>query len=321
MKKIGQFIVNGLKSIIKCFYSFCTVLAKGFFFFPKQFFLLLKKIFKNSKTLDKIVKHYEKRQLQPEFCLLFILYFLVACTLINILYIRPNHVVHNFDIYSGQSTNDSVPHSVRKNTTIDLLDDNPYRKFARTKLEDVNLEALEKKNSDTVAWISVDGTSINYPVVQSTDNDYYLKHSFMKSKTLNGWIFMDYRNNPYMEDKNTVFYGHNLPNKTAFGSLENIFTKDWLDNSNKSIIILNGDKKYYYRVFSAYYTTPEVYYLQRDFNSLDEYKEFLKTIVSRNILDIDTEVTVSDQIITLSTCNDGSSGRKVVHAKLIKTYL
>lgn len=132
---------------------------------------------------------------------------------------------------------------------------------------------------------------------------------------------MDYRNNPYMEDKNTVFYGHNLPNKTAFGSLENIFTKDWLDNSNKSIIILNGDKKYYYRVFSAYYTTPEVYYLQRDFNSLDEYKEFLKTIVSRNILDIDTEVTVSDQIITLSTCNDGSSGRKVVHAKLIKTYL
>ena len=64
MKKIGQFIVNGLKSIIKGFYSFCTVLAKGFFFFPKQFFLLLKKIFKNSKTLDKIVKHYEKRQLQ-----------------------------------------------------------------------------------------------------------------------------------------------------------------------------------------------------------------------------------------------------------------
>ena len=61
----------------------------------------------------------------------------------------------------------------------------------------------------------------------------------MKSKTLNGWIFMDYRNNPYMEDKNTIFYGHNLLNKTAFGSLENIFTKDWLDNSNKSIIILS----------------------------------------------------------------------------------
>ena len=104
---------------------------------------------------------------------------------------------------------------------------------------------------------------------------------------------------------------------------------DWMKKSNILAvqsaawlaIILNGDKKYYYRVFSAYYTTPEVYYLQRDFNSLDEYKEFLKTIVSRNILDIDTEVTVSDQIITLSTCNDGSSGRKVVHAKLIKTYL
>ena len=73
-------------------------------------------------------------------------------------------------------------------------------------------------------------------------------------------------------------------------------------------------------LFSAYYISPEVYYLQNVFYSKDEYQSFLNTISSRNALAIDNSVSVNDRIITLSTCHDGSSGRSVVHARLVSVY-
>ena len=86
--------------------------------------------------------------------------------------------------------------------------------------------------------------------------------------------------------------------------------------------ILNSleNKKYYYTIFSAYYVAPEVYYLQNVFYDTDTYQEFLNTISSRNILNIDNSVNVNDKIITLSTCSDDNTGRKVVHAKLVAVY-
>lgn len=65
MKKILGSIKNIFRIFIKGFYFLCSILAKGFFFYPKKFFMFLKKIFKNSSRLDKIIKHFEKRQLQP----------------------------------------------------------------------------------------------------------------------------------------------------------------------------------------------------------------------------------------------------------------
>ena len=329
MRKIVGSIKSFFKILIKGFYYLCSILAKGFFFYPKQIFLFFKKIFKNSSRLDKIIKHYEKRQLQPEFCLLFILYFVATCTLVKILYVKPVDVVHNFDIASLQGKSDSVPHSVKKEEVVNndnnsagtvFVDNNPFRKFAKTTLDNVSIESLKSQNSDVVAWLSVDGTSINYPVVQTDNNDYYLSHSFYKYKTYNGWVFMDYRNSYNFDDYNTIFYGHNLLNKTAFGSLANVFTKNWVNNSNKSIIVITEGKTYYFTVFSAYYTTPETYYLQNTFYGEEDYQNFLNTISFRNILEIDNSVSVKDKIITLSTCNDGSSGRKVVHAKLVAVY-
>lgn len=329
MKKIIGSIKSFFRTLIKGFYYLCSVLSKGFFFYPKKLFLLLKRLFKNSSKFDKIIKHFEKRQLQPEFCLLFILYFVAACTLFRILYVKPVDVVHNFDISSLQNKNNSVPTGVKSNNTDNntnntgtqiFADNNPFRKFASTPLENVNIASLRSQNSDVVAWLSVDGTSINYPVVQTSDNDYYLSHSFYKYKTYNGWVFMDYRNSYNFDDNNTIFYGHNLLNKTAFGSLANVFTKNWVENSNKSIVVITEGKTYYFTVFSAYYTSPETYYLQNIFYGDDDYQKFLDTIRSRNILAIDNSVSVNDKIITLSTCNDGSSGRKVVHAKLVAVY-
>lgn len=327
MKKVISFFTYIFKMTLKGFYFLCSLLSKGFFFYPKQFFIFLTKIFKENKFLNKVVKHYEKRQFQPEFCLLIILYFVAFCTLTKILYVKPVEVVHhdidniNDQVESKDSTT-SFTDSSDNNTSLSVVleDNNPYRKFAKTDLNSVNILDLKNSNPDTVAWLSVDGTTINYPIVQTTDNDYYLNHSYDKSKKKTGWTFMDYRNNSDMSDNNTIFYGHNLFNKTAFGSISDIFSVAWQKSSNKSILVITENKKYYYTIFSAYYIEPEVYYLQNVFYDDEEYQEFLNTISSRNILDIDNSVTVNDRIITLSTCSDDNTGRKVVHAKLVAVY-
>ncbi|MBR2828433.1 MAG: class B sortase, partial [Bacilli bacterium] len=152
-------------------------------------------------------------------------------------------------------------------------------------------------------------------VVQANDNEYYLNHSFDKSYSLNGWVFMDYRNT-MLEDKNTIFYGHNLLNKTSFGSLVNLFSSNYHDII---IQIITENGVYKYQVFSGYLIDEEVYYLQNNFYSDDDYSKYLEVISKRNILSVDSSVSIEDQIITLSTCTDDNKGRRVIHAKRISS--
>mgnify|MGYP002627390419 CR=1 FL=1 len=129
---------------------------------------------------------------------------------------------------------------------------------------------------------------------------------------------MDYRNDINMSDDNTIFYGHNLLNKTSFGSISNIFTKKWFNSSNHYIIVRTPTKKYVYEIFSIYYIDPEVYYLQNNFYSDSEHKAFLDKLKGRSKFKFSATVSTNDKIITLSTCTDDNKGRKVVHAKLIE---
>lgn len=106
----------------------------------------------------------------------------------------------------------------------EILKDDPYWDFIKLNLINVDFTDLKAQNSSTVGWIQVNGTNINYPFVQTEDNEYYLTRSFDKSYNQAGWIFLDYRNNINTLDKNTIIYGHSRLNKTMFGSLINIFT-------------------------------------------------------------------------------------------------
>ena len=147
MKKIARFFVYIFKTTSKGFCFLCSILSKGFFFYPKQFFVFLSKIFKKSKFLEKCVKHYEKRQLQPEFCLLIILYFLAACTLAKILYVKPVDVVHNdFDSITKTPDNkDSVDNNNDNNNT---GSDNGYcGKIYGDKLNSENILVLKGEDN------------------------------------------------------------------------------------------------------------------------------------------------------------------------------
>ena len=194
----------------------------------------------------------------------------------------------------------------------------PYWNFIKMKLIDVNFDSLKKTNSDTVAWLFVGGTNVNYPVVQTSDNDYYLNHSFDKTKNSGGWLFMDYRNSKDDYGRNTIIYGHNMKNQTMFGTLKNLLSRSWYNTEDNRIIKMSSEKyNTLWQIYSVYTLETTSDYIQTEFASDEEYQTFIDLVKGRSIADFNTTVTTSDKTLTLSTCH-GSAKKLVVHAKLIK---
>ncbi len=182
----------------------------------------------------------------------------------------------------------------------------------------VNLNPYIRQNSETVAWILVNGTNISYPVVQHNNNSYYLNHNFYKRKSMSGWVFADYRDNFETFNNNTIIYGHNLINRTMFGQLPKVLNSNWQSNKNYHYIKLSTKKtNSIWQIFSVYKIKPTTDYLQSIFNSMDTYNKFLKTIKKRSSYNFNVDVSTTDKIITLSTCDDTGTKRVAVHAKLI----
>lgn len=194
-----------------------------------------------------------------------------------------------------------------------------YWDYMKMNLLEVDFNDLLQKNSDTVGWIQVKGTNINYPIVQTTNNDYYLHHAFDKTENDAGWVFMDYRNNPVTFNQNTIIYAHSRYNGTMFGSLKNILNSSWYNDKNNYIIRLSTPtENTMWQVFSVYTIEKESYYITTSFSYDTSYNEFLNTMKNRSEVNFSATVNTNDKILTLSTCKDNFGSRVVMHAKLIK---
>lgn len=178
---------------------------------------------------------------------------------------------------------------------------------------------LQEINKDTVGWLTVNNTRIDYPVVQAKDNDYYLKRDYYQSKNRHGWIFMDYRNNPDELNENTIIYGHNLANQTMFGTLRYALNSYWYKKSANQIITFNTpNENMKFQIFSIYTIPTTNDYLDITFPTTDVFQAYIDLVKGRSIYDFNIEVTTDDKILTLSTCANGNDKRLVIHAKLIK---
>ncbi len=207
-------------------------------------------------------------------------------------------------------------------TTLINPPENPedqYWKYKDIKLQQIDFTNLIEQNSDTIGWIKVEGTQVDYPIVQTTNNDYYLTHSFDKTENEAGWIFSDFRNNLQNLNTNTIIYGHARKDNTMFGSLKNTLENDWYQNEMNHIIKITTPKEStIWQIFSIYTIPKETYYLTSNFTNIESYQLFIKTITKRSIFTFNTTVNTNDKIITLSTCKDLYGNRLVIHAKLIK---
>ena len=133
-------------------------------------------------------------------------------------------------------------------------------------------------------------------------------------KTINaiGTLFKNFK-------KNTIIYGHNLNNKTMFGSIpDSVLSSRWQKNEDNHIIKMSTPtSNTIWKIFSVYTIEPETYYLKTAF-STESFQEFINTIKNRSVYDFNTDITTNDKILTLSTCDNIGTKRVVVHAKLVK---
>lgn len=219
--------------------------------------------------------------------------------------------INIFKWYNNNKENKQIINEIAESVTINE-DTNEEKKYK------INFEELKQKNSDTVAWLKVENTNIEYPIVQANNNSYYLTHNFDKKYNVAGWIFADYKNKLDGTDRNIVVYGHNMRNNSMFGSLKDVITEEWYNNEeNKYITFVTENDYQTYQVFSVYQIKTEDYYIQTEFKS-NEFTEFIDTITKRSKKDFGINVSKEDTILTLSTCSNNNKYRVVLHSVRVK---
>ncbi len=185
--------------------------------------------------------------------------------------------------------------------------------------EEYEFKELIEINEDTIGWITIADTSIDYPIVQASNNSYYLTHDCNGEESKYGSIFMDYHNAADFSDHHTILYGHNMKNGSMFHDLIEYSSHEFFDE-HIYIEVHSQDVYQKWVVFSTYSTKPDFNYLQTAFDSPEEYSSFLNALLSHSeVSNEKVQVTAEDKILTLSTCSDDfGNERRVVHAKLVE---
>lgn len=273
------------------------------------------------KVVVKKKKRYLKRWVWTTFLIIFLL--IIAFSLFKIFF----WVKNNKDTKSviDDISNNTKVEETKDDENTELINEpeikdetNDYWYYIKQPLINVDINALKEKNKDTVGWINVNNTNINYPYVQGKDNSYYLNHSYDKSYNEAGWVFLDYRNNSTLSDKNNILYAHSRLDKTMFGSLSKTLKSNWYNNKDNHIIRLSTEtENTMWQIFSVYKIPEETYYITTNFSNDSEYEKFLNIIKERSIHNFNTDININDKVLTLSTCYSDTE-RTVVHAKLIK---
>lgn len=334
---IFEYFYTGIKVIYRGILSFLRYFIYGVYnvitIFPKYFIYGIMTILGKKNKISKIVIHNKKTSfiimglsiLVYLFCVFYISRWYVQGLKIKYL---TNDIVSSTEIIEEEEKKDyqeepdtepveepSPEPEPQDNTTVYYPND--YWDYMEVPFMNVNFDELINKNSDTVGWIKIEGTKVNYPVVQADNNDYYLHHAFNKKENAGGWVFADYRDDFEEFGKNTIIYGHNMNNKTMFGSVPQMLNNSYLNNSsNYYIKISTPTCNTVWKLFSIYTIEPEVYYLKTNFRTYS-FEEFVNTLKSRSVYNFNIDVSPDDKILTLSTCDNTGTKRVAVHSKMI----
>ena len=204
-----------------------------------------------------------------------------------------------------------------ENTENDNIIDKPERIL--------KLEELQKENPEIVAWIEIENTNINYPVLQCSNNDFYMNHNYQKKYASSGSLFLDKDYSWNSKNSNLLIYGHNMKDGTMFQNLLNYssqsyyyahpnirFTTNAYDANFEIISAFRS------RVYNQSDTNVFKYYYYTNIKSEEEFNEYAKNVKQASLYDTGKQISSGDTLITLSTCSyHTNNGRFVVVAKKV----
>lgn len=249
---------------------------------------------------------------------------ILICCIFGMCYFSYNIIDYLLDESNNNNLNNNLINSavIQSDSHVDKnLEDN----IEENQLENIDegtdtmkidFEVLKQINSDIVGWIYLENTPINYPIVQSKDNDYYLRRLVDGTYNRAGTLFMDYRNDNNMNDWNTIIYGHNMKNNTMFGPIIGYKNQSYYDE-HKKIYYFTESQNYVIEPFAGYIedANSEIYNL----SITNEKEQIIKKAILQSTFKSDVEINADDKFVTLSTCSyEYEDARYVLMGKITK---
>lgn len=188
--------------------------------------------------------------------------------------------------------------------------------------EEKGFYQLQQHHPDVKGWISIDGTHIDYPLLQSEDNVKYLDHNAFGDYVVTGSIFLDYRFNANFTNFNTIIYGHHVPTGDMFGDIKKFTNKDFFDTHRYGTIYYNGEEKEL-EIFGILEVDAYDMNIYRPLSdNREENQAYYQYILSKATYKRDVSVTSEDKICLLSTCFvDVTNGRHILLAKINPVFM
>ena len=250
---------------------------------------------------------------------------LIIIFLINIFCISSIYLFVNiYGIYSDTKNNDELAEEIRNNQTNkeikDIADNSENNKSEKVE----NLKIIQNENSDIKAWLEIEGTNINYPVLQTTNNDFYLTHNHKKEHSKNGSIFLDKDVDINKPSTNFLIYGHNKNIKgQLFEELMNYKNEEYY-KTHPNIKLITNEGEFEYEIISVFlsrvYYKKETdvfrYYYFINAKNKEEYENFIENCKKEAIYETKKSARYNEQLLTLSTCEySKKDGRLAIVAK------
>ncbi len=180
-----------------------------------------------------------------------------------------------------------------------------------------DFDYLSSVNDDVIGWIQIPGTAVNYPIVQGTDNDYYLTHLYTGASSSSGAIFLDSGTTLGLEDRNAIIFGHNMKNGSMFASLNSYSSSSYYSQHPYIVVTDLSGTRYIYDIFAVYSVdtadeevSSSVYL--HGFGADENFASYLEMVQGMSLYSTGISVSQDDYIITLSTCKSSSSSVRMI---------
>ena len=179
---------------------------------------------------------------------------------------------------------------------------------------------LSQINQDVVGWLVIEGTNINYPLVQGTDNDYYLNRLFDGTYNSAGCLFLDFRCEADFSDKHSIIYGHHMKNKSMFADLVE-YKKQAFYDEHPIALLMTPDAYYKIQLFSGYVADDSANAWDLMLGDTD-FNAWAKAVQKKSRFQTDHFPGEEDRVITFSTCTyEFDNAKFVVHGYISEEIL
>lgn len=187
----------------------------------------------------------------------------------------------------------------------------------QTERSEKDFAELREESREIVGWLACEGTVIDYPLMHTDNNDFYLKHLYNGEENSSGSLFLDYRNTGAFTDRNTVIYGHNMKNGTMFKTLVSYQSQEYYDE-HPTFTLYTPDGDYSVELLSGTVEDGTYEFVRFDFDSDEALLEYVDELQSRSTFRPGVQAEPGDRLVSLCTCSyEWQNARYMVVGRLV----